>query len=294
MFVEGGKAVKVGFPFFGVALGIMIISVGFAQSGTPVADVHAADDAIPKELRKDGIKYETERAIVWAEKGSLTKDEVKEFGQLVTRGIREIEKYTGIKFDKQHYRANKIEYFLSRKAGISHASVEDKPFVYLTPQRVREKKAPYLHETTHVLLWKDQALWLQEGFPSYIETYVEKHYGGYSFNVFNPENRPIDELASQLLKAEISAKVLPLIGMNAVPKEEEEKTYGFIFEDRKTAAPAFYNLSESFVKYLVERVGMKKMRRILEAEDTRAGIEKTTGRSVDEWKTEWLRALANR
>jgi hypothetical protein len=39
---------------------------------------------------------------------------------------------------------------------------------------------------------------------------------------------------------------------------------------------------------------MRKMRRILEAEDTRAGIEKTTGRSVDDGKTEWLRALANR
>ena len=38
---------------------------------------------------------------------------------------------------------------------------------------------------------------------------------------------------------------------------------------------------------------MKKMRRIVEsdADDTRAVIERVTGKSVDTWKAEWLKSL---
>lgn len=36
---------------------------------------------------------------------------------------------------------------------------------------------------------------------------------------------------------------------------------------------------------------MKKMRKIFEAQDTRAGILKITGKNVDEWKADWLKSL---
>jgi hypothetical protein len=285
------------FPALGVALALLISTTSVAQNGSPADAFHAADGEIADGLRKEGVAYETKRAIVWVERGSLTEAESKEFAGLVDRGILDVEKYTGIGFDGRHFRAKKIEYFISSKAGISHASDDGKPFVYLTPKRVRDGSAAYVHETTHVIVWRDMPLWLLEGFPSHVETYLEKRYGGRFSNVFNPENRPVDELARDILKQPIGARVLPLVGVSGkfdALGDEEAKTYSFIFEDRKVAAPAFYNLSESFVTFLVERVGMKKMRRIVEsdADDTRAVIESVTGKSTDAWKAEWLKSLA--
>lgn len=275
---------------------ILISAVSSFSQEKRIAD----DNAMTDHLRKEGVKYEMKRAIIWVEKDSLTQAEIEEFGKLANQGIIDIEKYSGIKFDKKHFKADKIEYFLSSKAGISHVSIENKPFIYIRPIRVKEKKTMYLHETTHIIGWKNpNSLWLQEGFPSYIQTYVSSHYSGYLGSPFNPESKPIDELARNHLKEEISKKVLPLIGRNGAPSDfnenfnyEEWKIYSFIFEDRQVAAPAFYNLSESFVKFLVEKIGMKKMRKIVEAQDTRAGIEKVTGKNVDEWKAEWLKSLA--
>lgn len=275
--------------FLCLAVNLIFAAVGFSQSW------HDADEGLTSELRKNGVKFETKRSIVWVEKGSLTEQEIKEFTALVNQGIIDIEKYTGIKFDKKNYQAEKVEYFISSNAGISRASIDNKPFIYMRSSMVKNKNAPYLHETTHVIAWKNKkTLWLGEGFPNHVETYVARHYGGYSKSIFNPENRDIDELARSLLKQEISQRILPLIGVNGSPltlSEEESKKFSFIFEDRKVAAPAFYNLSESFVKYLVEKVGIKKFRKIFEAQDTQAGILKITGKNVDGWKTDWLKSL---
>ena len=216
------------------------------------------DNAMTDELRKDGVKYETKRAIVWAEKGSLTEQEINEFAALVNQGIISIEKYTGIRFNKKYYQAKKIEYFLSSKAGISHTADGNKPYIYITPTRIKNKKAPYLHETTHVIAWISlKSLWLQEGFANYVQTYVSKHYGGYNFMPFNPDNKDVNQLAKSILISDISKKVLPLIGLNEIIQnlsEDEFKKYNFIFEDRKVAAPAFYNLSESFVRFIMKKL----------------------------------------
>ena len=131
--------------FFCLALISIFASIGFSQD-----DRVANDNAMTNELRKDGLKYETKRAIVWAEKDSLTEQELKEFATLANQGIVGIEKYTGIKFDKKHFKAEKIEYFISSKAGISHTSVEDKPFVYMRPGLVQKVELVPENENTFV------------------------------------------------------------------------------------------------------------------------------------------------
>lgn len=282
---------KLKFALSSVALIVIFSTVSFSQNDW-LAERIAADNAITNQLRQEGAKYETKRAILWVEKDSLTQEEIKDFGALVHQGIIDIEKYTNTKFDKKHYQTNKVEYFLSSKAGIPHVFIGNKPFVYLTPARVKNKRTAYLHETSHIINWKtSETTWLYEGFASHVQSYVSKHYGGYMSYAFNPENKPIDELAVNLLKNEISKKVLPLIGLNGniltwTPEQAR------IYLDRDVGAPAFYNLSESFVKFLVEKIGTKKMKKIFEVQDTRTGIERITGRNVDEWKTDWLKSLA--
>ena len=120
-----------------------------------------ADEAMTRELRCGDMKVETERAVVWASAASLDAKELGGFAQRATQGIRDIETYLGESFSTK-----KIEYFLHSDAGASH-SAYDKPFIYITPARVKERTAPYLHETVHVIAgWSSgKALWIQESNP---------------------------------------------------------------------------------------------------------------------------------
>jgi hypothetical protein len=290
------KYMKAKFALVSVALIVLFSTATFSQTVSPAEQIHAADEAITNDLRRNGVKYETKRTILWVEKDSLTQKEIEDFGTLVNQGIVDIEKYTGIKFDKRYYQTEKMEYFISGKSGISRGSTDNKPYIYLASARVKEKKVPYLHETAHKIAYKSlEALWLAEGYAIYIQTQVANRYGGYDSNPFNPENADVDRLAKNLLKTEISGKLLPLIGLNGIPAKmnaEQREVYRPIFEDRKVTAPAFYNLSVSFVKFLITRIGVKKLGKAFDSADTRSNILKVTGKKVDEWKADWLRSLA--
>jgi len=273
---------------------LIFATVFFSQEGR-LADRIAADNAISNQLRQEGVKYETKRAILWVEKNGLTQKELEEFGKLVNQGILDIEKYTGIKFDKKYYQADKLEYFINSKPGISRGTIESKPFIYLPLVRVKEKKAPYLHETAHKIAYKSiEALWMAEGFCSYVQTYVAKRYGGYNANPFNPENIDIDQLAKNHLKTDAGKKLLSLIGLNGSPlrmNAEQREPYRPIFEDRRVSARIFYNLSESFVQFLVAKIGLKKLIKIFDSADMQFNSMKITGKNVDDWKADWLKSL---
>jgi len=283
-------------PLICLAIVLLFAATSFSQSTLSPEDLErrAKEDISVNHLRQTGIKLVTKRSILWAEKDSLSAQELKDFGSLVDKGVRDIEKYTGIKLTK-HFRQQQVECFLSADAGLSHTSAyDDRPYVFIRPMMVKRKTAPYLHEIAHIIARKTietKAMWLYEGFADHVATNTTNRYGGYVSDLFNPQKKPLDQLARDRLKEDISKRILPLIGVNGPIKDEEWKPYVFIFEDRKVAAPAFYNLSESFITYFVERIGMKKMRMIFETSDLVANVKKVTGRSMDEWKAEWLKSL---
>jgi hypothetical protein len=287
---------KLKHPLLSLAALLVFSTLSFAQGNTPAAQIHALDTAITDRLRQTGVKHETERAILWVEKDSLTQKEIEDFGALVNQGIKGIENYTGIKFDKKYYGAEKLEYFISSNSGISRGSTDNKPYIYLDSVRVKEKKVPYLHETAHKLAYKSmEALWLAEGYATYVQTYVVGQNGGYDFNPHNVEKADIDQLARDVLKTELGKKLLPLVGLNGMPAKmnaEEREIFRPIFEDRRVTAKAFYTLSTSFVKFLIEKIGLKKLEKTFHPADTQANIRRITGKKVDDWKAEWLNSLA--
>jgi hypothetical protein len=279
-----------------VVLIFVLWAINFSQATGRAEDVHSGDEAISEHLRRDGVKYETERAIVWAEKGLLEQLEIEAFGKLLNQGIIDLEKYTGLKFDKKYYGSAKMEYFISA-GGIARGSTDNKPHIYIPAARVREKKVPYLHETAHKLAYKSlESLWLAEGYATFVQSHVAAQYGGYDANPFNPENADMDQLAKDILKTELSKKLLPLVGLNGLPAKmspgPQLEAYRPIFEDRRVTARAFYILSTSFVKFLVGKVGIKKLEKVFNTSDTQGNILKVTGRNTEDWKTQWLSALS--
>jgi hypothetical protein len=56
------------------------------------------------------------------------------------------------------------------------------------------------------------------------------------------------------------------------------------------AAP-FYVLSQSFAKFLVQRVGLGPLIGVVSSRDPEAALARASGRTVEDWKAEWLRTL---
>ena len=76
---------------------------------------------------------------------------------------------------------------------------------------------------------------------------------------------------------------MPFVGRHGEPPA--------IQYDRSNVAAPFYVMSQSFVKYLVDKAGMEKVRLLIAAGDFEAQMVEATGKSPEQWKTEWLASL---
>jgi hypothetical protein len=243
-------------------------------AGTLTSTLLMAADLYPP----DRIRIETERATVVFEPGQLAPEAMERFARLVDRGIADITSVLGAHGDH----SGRITYYVSSRIPMSRAF---RRTVLLPMERVRTDSAPYLHETTHVLLpARSDCMWVGEGFASYLESYVSEHLGGYDGAVFaKGGNREVDRLARRYLASEQGRSVLAFVGSCGAPPDIE-------WERGRVAAP-FYVLSQSLVKHMVDRSGLEAVIRVFESADLAFGVEQNTGRSLAAWKTEWLTSL---
>jgi hypothetical protein len=224
----------------------------------------------------DRVRYEAERATVYFEAGQFTPEEMQRFVRLADRGVADVAAYLeagGAPRVTFHVRSNEPMSRSFRRT------------VVLPAERVKNDRAPYLHETTHVLVPpRNGCLWLSEGFASYVQSYVAEHVGGYDGYVFSwGGNGNIDRLARRHLAGERGRAVLPYVGGDGSPPE--------IWEERRQVAAPFYVLSHSFVKHLVENAGVNAVKDLLRADDVPAALARATSRSVAQWKADWLSSL---
>lgn len=227
------------------------------------------------------ILYEGDRANVSFEPGQLSKEQIERFVSQVERGIKDIESYL-----------NGGARLVRPDAKISYRVASDIPMsrsfrrsVLLPMERVKTETAPYLHETTHVLMpLRGGDMWLGEGFCSYVQSYVAEHIGGYDGYVFSwGGNANVDRLARRALAQEAGKSVLPYVGGPGIPDA--------IWQERRQVAAPFYVLSHSFVKYLIEKGGLPLVQDMVRADDAGAALERSTKRNLAQWKADWLLSL---
>jgi hypothetical protein len=235
--------------------------------------------AMPR--RGEPMRIDTERATLYVEDGALSPSEAERFARLLDQGIADVEAYLrpaapgGLREGRIVYRvAADLPYSMTRGRNVS-----------LLAERVRTDSAPYLHETVHVLLpAPNRSLWLSEGFASFVESHVSETMGGYDAHVFSRTgNRGVDGEAARWLSRERGRDVLPYVGVPGEPPEMES-------ERRRVAAP-FYVVSQSFTKFLVERLGLAQVVALVSSRDPEGELARASGRSVDTWKAEWLSAI---
>lgn len=248
-------------------------TVGSAQNPWMV------DRQIASELRESGIRQETDRAIVWFESGVLSDAQMEEFSKQVNQGILDIESYLKIPAQRE----NMIRYYVTSQVTISHALAHS---VFLPMHRVANHTAPYLHETTHIIApCRDCPMWFSEGLASFVQSYISEHMGGYDGVIFARNgNRGIDRDTARWLGGDRGQAVLPFIGKHEEPPE--------IAYDRSNVAAPYYVMSQSLVKYMVETAGIECLATVCPASDFDSTLANATGKSCDEWKEQWLAAIA--
>jgi hypothetical protein len=211
--------------------------------------------------------------------GSLTPAQLDDFADLAEKGAADIGKFTGVPPRKQ-----RILIYLSPRIDISHTyphypgSLHHEARVFIDSERVEHHTAPYLHELVHAVVGDGGAMWLEEGFASWVASSVAATYGGYYAPVLSQDNTRVDGQARGVLeRARGAAEAATWFDSDSPDLSQRDRR-------------SFYILSHSFTKYLGDTLGTSRLVRIHRANNVRA-LELISGLSLDEWRTRWMSNL---
>ena len=266
-----------------------------------------ASEEVVRTASTHANRFETEHLILHIDKGLLAAEAEREFSSNLERHFVATSEYLQRPFDRVSRKTAKPAYYLTNRAGISHAEATR---VFLHAGRVIASPAIAIHETVHLLLFTDPeaprtrsdltpeedarlmattGVWLAEGFAGYAAFELAARLGIEPDRLFVKGDRTtVDEEARQWTRDARGAKVLPFVGSRGIPDG--------LLSDRLNVAPPFYVLSQSFSKYLVEHAGLAVIVRLHEEHfaGTRSiedDVRGTTGKDLVEWRQEWVRAL---
>lgn len=253
-----------------------------------------ADDAVAARLRAAGTRHDGARVVLWVEPGALDDTTQRRFARALDDGVLAVERTLGVAFDTAHYAEDTIHVFVASDVTVSHVyggyahQQHDRPYLYLSAERVRDGSAPYLHELTHLVAWRFGSHSLREGVASWVETAIAEqgaHRGAALFGVTT--TRRADELARQLLGTAAGERVLPWIGRGGFA----DRAITEATPANRASRAAYYVLSQSFAQFLVREAGIDVVVRLYGAADTEAAYVALTGRDREAWIAAWTGTL---
>src|SRR5262245_19715892 len=226
------------------------------------------------------VRIETDRAVVEFDEGAMDEAAMRESAGLAAKDVADIEALVAPEPAQRPGR--RVRFIVTRQVSMSRTYGST---VVLPLDRVRERRAPYLHETTHALVRERRDWpWLSEGFASYVESWVAENRGGYDAHVFSRSgDRDIHRAAAEQLRTPGGRDVLPYVGRDGEPP-------GMDTERWRVARP-FYVLSHSLCKYLVDQAGVATVVALLATDAGRDALLDATGRGREEWRRAWLKSL---
>src|SRR5947209_4221404 len=259
-------------------LGFVIAVIVILSPSVVMADF-SDDFRTVNEVDRNAAVRVRDRIEVHSLDGSLTPAQLDDFADLAEKGAGDIGRFTGVPPRKQ-----RIRIYLSPRIDISHTyphypgSLHHEARVFIDSERVEHHTAPYLHELVHAVVGDGGAMWLEEGFASWVASSVASTYGGYYAPVLSEDNTRVDSQARGVLERSRRAAEAATWFDSDSPDLSQR--------DRRS----FYILSHSFTKYLGETLGTSRLVRIHRANNVRA-LELISGLSLDEWRTRWMSNL---
>lgn len=258
--------------------GVVIAAIVTLTASAAMADF-GDDSRTVNEVDQNAVVRVRNGIEVHSLDGSLTPAQLDDFADLAEKGAGDIASFTGVAAPKQH-----ILIYLSPRIDISHTyphypgSLRHEARVFIDSERVQQHTAPYLHELVHAVVGDGGAMWLEEGFASWVASSVATNYGGYYAPVLSEGNDRVDAQARTMIERSRGAA--------ESASWFESKAPDLSQRDRRS----FYILSHSFTKYLGNTLGTARLVRIHRANNVHA-LELISGVSIDEWRTRWMSTL---
>jgi hypothetical protein len=279
-----------------------------AQTPPPAPlDWSSDDSARVAFLTANGRAYTRPQVIVWAPLDSLDAKWLAAFVDSLAAGLDSMRRLIGA-HAWQRIGRGPVTYYLSPGRFVSHGSGVGAVFISLT--RVRDRKAPYLHEAAHELLatltpffpfeYGDSIAaeraaagfpyWLSEGLPDYLAQQAAGAAGFHEGDVFDIGGlAKVDSTcAARLAASPRREEILERVGRTG-------SLEALFTTDRPQVAPVFYACSQSFTKYVVDRVGIRAV--VASIPSVPAGtwpaeLEAAAGTSLEALRSAWLAAIS--
>jgi hypothetical protein len=241
----------------------------WAQSSVRLLNWSADDPTRMAYLHEHGVRVEGKEVIVWWPPDVLPEPQRQEMVDNLDRGVTALRALIGT-HPWQRLREQKITYYISPERFVAHAT--GRGVVLIPLARLREGRAPFLHESAHELLFSQlpsapddpshagtrvplasRPVWLIEGMADYVAQTVAAETGFAEGDVFDVGGlAQADKTCAQRLQGPRGAEVLRSIGEPGAPD-------ALWTTERMTVAPTFYACAQSFTKFLVARVGLQAM-----------------------------------
>jgi hypothetical protein len=256
----------------------MIAAIVILSASAALADF-SDDFRTVNEVDHNAAVRVRDRIEVHSLEGSLTAAQLDDFADLTEKGAGDIVRFTGVAPRKQ-----RILIYLSPRIDISHTyphypgSLRHEARVFIDSERVERHTAPYLHELVHAVVGDGGAMWLEEGFASWVASSVATNYGGYYAPVLSEGNERVDAQARTVIERSRGAAEAAAWFESESPDLSQS--------DRRS----FYILAHSFTKYLGNTLGTSRLVRIHRADNARA-LELISGVSIDVWRSRWIASL---
>jgi hypothetical protein len=245
--------------------------------------------------------------VVWAPADSLDARWLEAFLDSLDRGLAHLEELVGGPHPWQRIGGRPVQFYLSPGRFVSHASGRDAVFISLS--LVRARRAPFLHEAAHELLagpfpfypyeHPDSAaeeaaaarfpLWLGEGLPDVLAQTAAAATGFPEGDVFQIGGlaRVDSACAARLAASARQAEILEKVGGNGWLE-------ALFTSERAQVAPIYYACSQSFTKYLADRIGIRALVSIfarIPSGRWTADLEAAAGEPLPALRQRWLAAV---
>ena len=251
-------------------------------------------------LHQHGVQLQAGAVTAWFPKDSLSPARMRAIVDTLNLGVQSVKEYLKAPLSWQRLSAGQpITFYYSPGKFISHAS--QRGFTLEPFWRIKSKMnlAGWLHEATHEILapaqqrqsnyadvGEEEPQWLTEGAAEYITLRVSTDKNLPKLDLFKGGNlQQIDQSCLTLLKTSKGAYTLAYIGSPGVMPELGGP-------ERRAYAPAFYNCSCSFNKYLVTQYGIGSLMAVVGAfPEEQKKLREISGLSPDELRQKWLQAI---
>jgi hypothetical protein len=265
----------------------------------------AGDEKRVAELTVKGERREGKLVVLFTPAGAVDDTEEVALLERLDKGIAELRALVG-RHSWQVVGDEKISYYVCDERFVAHASGRAAVFIPLA--RLRDNRAPYLHEAGHELLATvsqpvspdparveriraSRPLWLTEGLADNVAQTAASRAGVVEGDVFDLGGLAgVDAACRTRLVGPRGAEVLWFIGALGAPA-------ALFTTERGEVAPIFYACGTSFTKFVVSRIGLPQTIALMPLVQTGGvlpRIEELARKPMDALRIEWAQSIGAR